>query len=72
MLVTKSLDHISFEVTEENGEQRVSYRHYDKDGTYIPGMDFLKGDKAAAAKILNQIGKLIGYGDVAKIDGEDN
>ena len=70
MEITKSIDHFMLEVTESSGIEMVSFRRYDKDGNITPGMDFMRGDKIAGAKILNQIGQVLGYGEVAKIEQE--
>ncbi len=60
-MTTKSLDNIIFEVIEENGQECVSYCRQTSSGKYMPGMEFLKGDKAAAVLVLRQIADLIGF-----------
>ena len=71
MTVTKSIDHVVFEVTEENGSEYVSVCWYDATGKSRLNLFFLHGDKIAGAQVLNQVGELIGYGKVAEIDGEE-
>lgn len=67
MTVTKSLDHFEVEITEENGTEFVGFRRICSTGETNPGLEFMRGDKIAGAMVLNQIGDLIGYGEVAKV-----
>ena len=70
MTVTKSIDHVVFEITEEKGIEYVSVCRYTSSGKSNLNFHFLRGDKIAGAQVLNQVGELIGYGKVAEIDGE--